>query len=106
LTGLAGLVLLIAVRRSKDTNLQRSLRWFGLFAASLLVGFVSAAAQFTGPLVSVEYAAQIAYMAGALVGGYFLYKSAKAIVPLNRLESGEIDADTRLKLGAIPSCAG
>jgi hypothetical protein len=104
LPGLAGLLLLIAVRRSKDINLQRSLRWLGLFAVSLLVGFASGA--FTGSLVSVEHAGNTTLNVGLLAGGYFLYKSAKALVPLNRMESGEFDADSRLKLGAIPSIAG
>jgi hypothetical protein len=106
LTGLAGLLLVIAGRRSKDTNLQRSLRWFGLFVASLLVVLVAVPAQFIGPLVGVEYASNTIFNAGQLAGGYFLYKSVKALVPLNRIESGELDADTRLKLGAIPSRAG
>jgi len=86
LTGVAGLVfLLIAARRSKDINLQRSLGWFGLFAVSLLVRLISIVSQFVGPLANVEYASATIGAVGFIPGGYFLYKSAKALVPLNRI---------------------
>jgi hypothetical protein len=91
LTGLAGFLCLpIAVRRSKDANLQRSLRWFAVFGVSLLVELVGVAAEISGPLVGVEYAAPTIFMAGNLAGGYFLYKSAKALVPLNKLSGREV----------------
>jgi hypothetical protein len=105
LTGVAGLFLLVAARRSRDTNLKRNLRWFGLFAVSLLTSFIAEAAATSplGPLMNVEYAGATIAAVGLLAGGYFLYRSARALVPLNRIESGEFKAETKVKLGAIPS---
>jgi hypothetical protein len=85
---LSGAILLpLVYRRSKDTFLREHLKWlatlaiwlFALFLISYLVSFVNTLlsdATFYATYVGV---------------GYFLYRSAKSLVPLNRL-SFEADA--------------
>jgi hypothetical protein len=84
LVGLIGLVALpITAARSKDPLLRRQLVWFSGF-------IVAVAAVGLGNIVSAsEFAASslpaFLLFGFLLAGGYCLYKSAKSLVPLNRL---------------------
>ena len=73
----------IAARRSGDKALRRQLRWFGLFAVFAL-GVVSLAPNF-GSATSTSYAQTLVLLIGFSGGGYALYRSAKSLVPLNKL---------------------
>jgi hypothetical protein len=79
---ISGAVFLpIAARRSGDASLRRQLKWFGAFVLLLLVVSILAAPSGQGANV---------YGVAAMLGGiysadYCLYKSAKSLVPLNRL---------------------
>lgn len=70
-----GVVLLpIAAFRSKDSTLRHHLGWFGLFMLIQLV--YAATASLTGNgLTNILF----------IFGGYCLYRSARSLVPLNRL---------------------
>lgn len=86
LTGLAGLLLLpLAARRSGDANLRKSLRWFAAFAAALLAALLVLVLIIAGPLKNVEYVGQTFLGICFLIAGLFLQRSAKALVPLNKL---------------------
>jgi hypothetical protein len=74
----------VAAKRSKDKSLRRQLVWFALsvltflFPSFILTSFVPsivASAQLTGYIQGL----------GFTVGSYCLYKSARALVPLNRV---------------------
>ncbi len=75
---ISGIVALtLSILRSKDPTLRRTIKWFGLFIASSASPFVNL---FLGPPESL-----ILISVSSLVGGYFLYRSARSLVPLNRL---------------------
>ena len=83
----------IVSRRSKDTSLRRHLKWFALFGVCILVGFlvgdvVISLVFFGGnaPLI-IAFAPQ---SAGITIGAYCLYRSAKSLVPLNRISLEEV----------------
>ena len=84
LTGICGVVYLpIVAARSKDYTLRKQLKWFGVFALILLVYVPAVAGAFRG--LSVEEVQLVINL--ALIGNaYCLYKSARSLVPLNRLE--------------------
>ena len=74
----------VAAVRSKDPTLRSHLRWFGLFFLGFFVIFLSA---FSYDLVSI-----LATIIGLLVMAYALYRSAKSLVPLNRIR---MEADSK-----------
>ncbi len=84
----------IVSRRSKDTSLRRHLKWFALFGACALVGilvtfllgYISGTTIATPPSLYTN----TPIMAGATIGGYCLYRSAKSLVPLNRISLEEV----------------
>jgi len=76
----AAAVLPIVGLRSKDPVLRRHLLWFGLFAVSLGVITVGLGSQLANPLWAL-----LAEDLGVVVGGYCLYRSARSLVPLNKL---------------------
>jgi hypothetical protein len=84
---ISGAVILpVAAKRSKDTTLHKHLRWFFVFAI-FTVGLVIVARDF-GPspgIAGTTYAQQLVTLIAILVGGYALYRSAKSLVPLNKL---------------------
>lgn len=67
----------VASRRSGDHMLRRHLAWFGLFAL-MPTGTILIA-------VALGGGAGLAYFFGFGLAGFFLYKSARSLVPLNRL---------------------
>jgi hypothetical protein len=75
------ILLILMSRRSGDSALRRHLLWFGLFAfiqfSTILVASVSGFA---------------VYVVGFAIGGYFLYRSARSLIPLNRLSLEEAEA--------------
>jgi hypothetical protein len=80
---LMGTVLFALVsRRSKDTTLRRHLAWFGLFVLSQAVTILFASSVYSGGGAT--------YFVGFTFGGFFLYKSAKSLVPLNRLSLADL----------------
>ncbi len=82
-TFISGVVLLpIVARRSKDSALRGHLKWFGLFSAFVLVFFVLVGIYGPfGPIGSL-----FSGYTSLLGGGYCLYRSAKTLAPLNKLE--------------------
>lgn len=76
------LLLPIVARRSGDFTLRRHLQWFALFALTYLVLTLSSVLvnlQVFTPL-EVTWVSAMRFLAG-----YFLYRSGRALVPLNRL---------------------
>jgi uncharacterized membrane protein len=71
----SGVVALpIAAHRSKDKVLKKNLDWFGVYALAVL-SFVFL---WSGAVNATNFEQLIV----AVVGGYFLYRSAKSLVPL------------------------
>ena len=66
----------VAARRTSDRGLKRQIEWLGLFA---IVQFV------TIVVSSINSVSGATYFLGFAIGGFFLYKSARALAPLNRL---------------------
>jgi len=100
IVGVSGAVVLPrAARRSKDATFNRHLRWFGgfivlavgWFFASFLVsqlaaGGMNPATLLNAPLTDVQnYLEALAALVGLAGGGYCLYRSARSLVPLNRI---------------------
>jgi len=91
--------MLIGARRSMDPNLRGSLKWFALALLSIvglpLVTFgeleVGLPPTSVGPLVY----GQIPYNLVALLFGYLLYRSARSLAPINRLQAVEPEKATR-----------
>ena len=86
-----GPVVLIAARRSKDPILRGSLKWFGLV---LLAFLFNASISFTELVIlnisqydaGFSYPA-LAFVPGAVLGAYAVYRSARSLAPINRLPS-------------------
>ncbi len=97
---ISGAALLpIWARRSRDTTLRRHLRWFGLFSLFLLVGTLASIVAYP------EHHAGIGFLtyASLFVGGYFLYRSARSLAPLNRITVEEAMIQTAKGLeGRLP----
>jgi len=86
LTGLSSVAVLPLIsRRSGDVYLRSHLRWFGIFCIFLLFAFVINRAVSATPLGQIEYLIPIIFASSLAVGAYCLYKSAKSLVPLNRI---------------------
>jgi hypothetical protein len=99
---LGGYVLPLAARRSKDNTFNMHLKRFGAF---ILFGVGWFFAWFVGPGVwgpmnnntllmspltdSELFVADLLALVGFSGAGYFLYKSARALAPLNRLPALE-----------------
>jgi hypothetical protein len=77
ITIITGIIILpmIAIRSKWDVRLRRHFMWFGLFVI-IFPGIL-----FNSPVVGV---------ASILIIAFVLYKSAKALVPLNRMSSSQI----------------
>jgi hypothetical protein len=85
----------LVAKRSKDPTLRRHLSWFGL----LVVDFFGLSLLFSlPPILYVFVARPVAFN----LGGYLMYRSARSLVPINRLELGELNSATGLKVGAAP----
>ncbi len=79
---ISGAVFLpIAASRSGDASLRRQLKWFGAFVLLLLVVSILAGSSGQGANVYIVAAT----LGGIYAADYCLYKSAKSLVPLNRL---------------------
>lgn len=95
----AGIVLPLAARRSKDFVLNRHLRWFAVFAIFsvgwFLLEIVNGAPMNPTSLLSPPlnggevYVADLIALVGLSGAGYFLYRSARGLVPLNRMSSAD-----------------
>jgi hypothetical protein len=77
--------MLVGGRRSMDPTLRGSLKWFGLalvcFIGILLVGILESAVNIaTSPYSSIPYDAV------AVLAGLALYRSARSLAPINRLQ--------------------
>lgn len=78
------MILPIAARRSKDPILHRNLTWFALFVAGVFISTLPF------DLLSDIFQEVSGTYLLVLPAIYFLYRSAKALVPLNRLSLTEI----------------
>ncbi len=91
----SGSILLpVVARRSGDPLLRRQLRYFALFllpsiVATLLFGvigpFFAASAPTGFALIGLDLVGDLTYVAAS----YFLYRSARSLVPLNKIEPEE-----------------
>jgi hypothetical protein len=79
----AGVVLAIAAFRSGDLAFRRHLLWFGLFA------IISLGPEILGIFTADRETHIIIVAIFAPVYGYCLYRSARALVPLNKIPSME-----------------
>jgi hypothetical protein len=86
-------VLLITARRSKDPTFRRSLKWFGVFLLFLAIEVSGSSLIPTPNYAAITMVDVIGVFFSALIG-YLLYKSAMALVPLNRIA---------LDFGTLPS---
>jgi hypothetical protein len=86
----ASVILPVATRRSKDITLHRQLTWFAVFAI-FTVGLVILSPA-TGTEYSTSFAQQLVGVTALSGAGYALYRSAKSLVPLNRLS---LDAEKK-----------
>ena len=88
-------LIAVALRRSRNPTLSRNLAWFGLFAmtqlVTLAVAVTFAVTDGTGGaedfFLEGYFLFALARFLGLALGGFFLYKSARSLVPLNRLPS-------------------
>ena len=93
-----GYVLPLAARRSRDVTLNAHLRRFGLFTVFAVGWFfawfavpqsqtaMNPITLLSGPLTDTYLLlADLIALLGFSGGGYFLYKSARALAPLNRI---------------------
>lgn len=77
------IALLLSAKRSGDMTLRRHLRWTGLcILTEFIVG--QSVQPVTDSLVD-PYLAQSVVWPFVLIGAYFLYRSAKSLVPLSHL---------------------
>ncbi len=85
-TIISGAVFLpIIAQRSKDMTLRKHFRWFGLFVAFVFLLFPLGSLTANDPFLMT-----LSFFVALLWGGYCLYKSARSLVPLNRLSVSEI----------------
>ncbi|MDA4126594.1 MAG: hypothetical protein OK452_05255 [Thaumarchaeota archaeon] len=96
-------VLLVAVRRTADRTLKRHLEWFGFY---LVFIFVLAGLIGNGlAIYSVEWSNLFGGAANA-AGAFFLYKSARSLIPLYSFSN---ESDNRLGAvspNAVPARVG
>jgi hypothetical protein len=85
-------ILPLIARRSKDLNLRKHIIWFGAFPIIQLAAILLALFLWSGT-----------FFVGFAFGGYFLYRSARSLVPLNRIEAIEMNPSTSLGIGAVPT---
>lgn len=82
-----GAVLLpLSARRTGDRTLRSHMSWFGLFVLATFVGDLIAAWTYPNHHVGLGLVTYIALPLGA----YFLYRSARALVPLNRIAQTDV----------------
>ena len=83
--------MLVGARRSMDPNLRGCLKWFGLALVSLIGVLLVSFAELALNMLSAEPLnySQIPYNAVVLLFGYFLYRSARSLAPINRITSLE-----------------
>jgi hypothetical protein len=66
--------------RTKDPTLKRHYEWFGLFAIALAI-----AGGILGFLTFPAIEGDLLFLVEFVLMGYFLYRSARSLVPLNRI---------------------
>jgi hypothetical protein len=87
----------LTVFRSRDPTLRRHLAWFGIFVL-LLLGILFS---FNLPRLSREIENLVA-SDSIIVGGYFLYRSARSLAPLHRISSEDLNQQTGLETTVRP----
>ena len=106
---LGAIFLPLGALRSRDPTMRRHLGWFLLFVLLILVtSLVFLVLLIPVPsnlealrYVAVEYGAALTYS----IGGYFLYRSARALAPLNRLVVEEtMMQPARVVQGTLVEC--
>jgi len=70
----------VASRRTRDSNLKHQIEWLGLFAIIQFATILAA---------SVNSILGATYFIGFAIGGFFLYKSARALAPLNHFSTDQ-----------------
>ena len=86
---LSGALLLpVVATRSRDFTLRRHLQWFALFPITLLVLFITYFTLYAFGLGFTDTWFTLSSLIN-FVGGYFLYRSARSLVPLSKLSPNE-----------------
>lgn len=85
-TAISGVVVVPTIAfRSRDAVFRTHLRWFALFEGTVLI-LIAASALGIVLITSISASgSSLIEFASLLAGGYFLYRSARSLVPLNRL---------------------
>lgn len=85
------IALLISATRSGDTTLRRHLKWMGLAITTLWL-----ASQLTGVLLHFfpagSLSAEAITYALVAAGGFFLYRSARSLIPLGRMSLSDVQS--------------
>ena len=84
---LSAFLLSVNARRSGDQTLRKHLEWFGFFTLSLFIG--GSIGALTYPYHHIGFGLLIYILLP--IGAYSLYRSARALVPLNRVSTLETD---------------
>jgi hypothetical protein len=100
-----GPALLIGARRSRDVVLRQSMKWMGVALLTLIVSLVQSSILSIIPGIS-PYDAVYSYPAlpGAaitIVGVYALYRSARSLAPINRLQAVELETTPILSTAEV-----
>lgn len=92
-TAISGIIVLpTSAFRSGDAVLRTHLKWFALFSgAQLILIMASALGIILITSISEASAGSLLEFATSLVGGYCLYRSARSLVPLNRLSITKVN---------------
>lgn len=98
-----GGVLPVAARRSMDASFRRSLEWLALFVAAVFIGVGSIGEPSVTVSLDTLAIPLTITISIYLVGTYFLYRSARALVPLNRLSLDEADLAMSPTTSALPN---
>ena len=85
-TGVSGVLVVPTIAlRSRDAVFRSHLKWFALFVAAVLILIAASAAGIVFITSTSASTSSLIEFPTFLAGGYFLYRSARSLVPLNRL---------------------
>jgi hypothetical protein len=76
-----GIFLPVSAKRSKDPTIRRQLEWFGLFVLLSYTGLIITDLIPGGPSFQTVFIGDPFFIAS----GYFIYRSARSLVPLNKI---------------------
>lgn len=91
-TAISGIVVVPTIAlRSRDAVFRTHLRWFALFEGAVLILILASAAGIVFITSISASGSSLIEFATFLGGGYCLYRSARSLVPLNRLSISKVN---------------